>query len=162
MPTTMIIWMLKGKDVEYVWIWLLTGEYWIAVSTGISIFPSFFLIIGSLNCMLSVFYYHLDLRYIVDCALDLNNRPEIYMGKYNCWWNMLPKSYRVDIAQAIVGLGFNNRSLFTLGGVKFYVAKKRRYWLQGVKAQKKGVGLYNILENCMGLSVCDRVWMNCL
>jgi len=28
--------MLKGKHVEYVWIWLLTGEYWIAVSTGIS------------------------------------------------------------------------------------------------------------------------------
>lgn len=27
--------LLKGKDVEYVWIWLLTGDFWIAVSTGI-------------------------------------------------------------------------------------------------------------------------------
>src|SRR4051812_18922525 len=71
--------MLKGKDVEYVWIWLLTGEYWIAVSTGISIFPSFFLNMGSLNFMFSVFliYFHLDLRYtfwIVPCILILGPR----------------------------------------------------------------------------------------
>jgi len=50
--------LLKGKDVEYVWIWLLTGDFWIAVSTGIY-FLSYFLKacfhFSLLNC------HHLDL-----------------------------------------------------------------------------------------------------